>query len=154
VPTIDPQGRRLSPARLLARGLTKRCPRCGAGHLFRHWFAMTERCPGCGYRFAREDGFFLGAYVINFAVTEALIGVLLFAYIIAMANSDKGIPLLPVIAVALGAAIAAPTAFFPFSRTIWAAIDLIMRPLEADEIVEADAYASHDRGSAGAASAD
>ena len=30
-------------------------------------------------------------------------------------------------------ALAAPFLFFPFSRTIWSAIDLAMRPLEFDE---------------------
>ncbi len=33
---------------------------------------MHERCPTCGMRFAREEGFFTGAYLINFAITEGL----------------------------------------------------------------------------------
>ena len=31
------------------------------------------------------------------------------------------------------AAVAVPFLFFPFSRTIWTAIDLAMRPLEFEE---------------------
>ena len=37
---------------------------------------MAERCPRCGMRFEREEGFFLGAYVVNFAVTEGLLSLL------------------------------------------------------------------------------
>src|SRR5688572_13075286 len=61
---------RPSTTRLLFRGFTLRCPRCGGGRLFRRWFRMMTRCPRCEYPFEREEGFFLGAYVINLAVTQ------------------------------------------------------------------------------------
>lgn len=62
-----------SPARMLTRGLLRRCPVCGSGGLFTGWFKMRDRCPRCRYTFAREEGFFLGAILMNFAVAEALL---------------------------------------------------------------------------------
>jgi len=89
---------------------------------------MAEHCPRCGLVFEREEDFFLGAYVVNLVVTEGLLVLALFAYVIKLA-SDGNTPSLPFLALALILAVAGPVAFFPFARTIWAAIDLGMRPV-------------------------
>jgi hypothetical protein len=101
---------------------------------------MAERCPRCGMRFEREEGFFLGAYVVNFGVTEGLLLVLLMAYVLVQANDPDGVPVLPVVVAAVAAAVLMPLAFYPLSRTIWVAVELVMRPLEADEAADADAH--------------
>jgi len=118
------------------RGLLKRCPRCGAGHLYDGWFRMKERCPGCGHKFEREPGFFVGAYFINFAIAEGLLFVAVMVYV-AMLSQDADAPLLVpgLVGVLLG--VVGPLVFYPFSRTIWSAIDLASTPLELDEIVAA-----------------
>lgn len=118
---------------MLVRGLTKRCPLCGSGNLYTGWFRMRERCPGCGYRFEREEGFFLGAYVVNLAVTEGLLLVAGIIPCIALLAADPEASLLPIVAAGLLAAVVAPIVFYPFSRTLWSAIDLIIRPAEATE---------------------
>ncbi|MGQ0521712.1 MAG: DUF983 domain-containing protein [Actinomycetota bacterium] len=116
---------------MLGRALLLRCPRCGARHVLATWFKMVERCPSCRLRFERESDFFLGAYVVNLAVTEGLLIVALFVYVF-RAVSDPQTPGAPVLIAALACAIGGPLAFFPFSRTIWAAIDLAMRPVPAE----------------------
>ena len=121
---------------MLWRGVRRKCPRCGTGRVFRHWFKMVERCPTCHLRFERERDFWLGAYVINLAVTEGLLIVALLVYVF-RAVSDPETPSTPVIVAALVFATGAPLLFFPFSRTIWAAIDLAMRPVPSDESPEA-----------------
>ena len=126
--------------RLLGRALLRRCPRCGARGLFTRWFTMAERCPRCGMRFEREEGFFLGAYVVNFAVTEGLLLLLLMAYVLVQANSTDGVPVLPVVLATVVAAVLMPLAFYPLARTIWVAVELVMRPLEIDEEADADAH--------------
>ena len=68
-------GSRARFGRTIGRGLIRHCPNCGQGRLFRRWFRMVDRCPRCGHQFDREEGFWLGAYVINFAVTEGALGV-------------------------------------------------------------------------------
>jgi uncharacterized protein (DUF983 family) len=50
------------------------CPRCRQGRifrssLFRGWLDMYELCPVCGLRFQREQGYFLGAMYVSYAVS-------------------------------------------------------------------------------------
>jgi len=129
---VDP-----SFARMLWRGMTRRCPRCGTGKLFTQWFHMVERCPGCGYRFQREEGFQLGGYVINFGVTEGLVCLVVAAYILAAAANPE-VSIWPVVIGGIIAAVVTPIVFFPFSRTIWAAFDLTLTPLSVIEQAEAE----------------
>lgn len=133
-----------SPGTLLKRGVTKRCPRCGERDIYRTYFRMRERCPSCGYLFEREPGFFVGAYLINFAIIEGILFVLLMGFIAWKdQNPDAGV----VIPIGLGLllGIVGPVVFYPYSRTIWSAFDLLMTPLEVDEIVAAaDAVADQD----------
>ncbi|HEX2046497.1 MAG TPA: DUF983 domain-containing protein [Acidimicrobiales bacterium] len=124
---------------MLLRGATKRCAVCGGGRLFRGWFTMAERCPTCGYRFEREEGFFLGAYVINLAIAQALVILLAVVPAIVLLNADADVSLGSIIAVGVAAAVLAPLFFYPWSKTLWVAIELIMRPL--DEIEPEDARA-------------
>jgi hypothetical protein len=39
----------------------------------------------------------------------------------------------PIVVVGLSAAVVAPLVFYPFSRTIWSAIDLVLRPQDRAE---------------------
>jgi uncharacterized protein (DUF983 family) len=118
---------------MIGRGLVKHCPLCGSGGLFTGWFTMRERCPGCGHRFEREEGWFFGAYVVNLGVAEGLL--LLFGVVplIAFLASNPDTSLWPFILAGLVASIGGPLVFYPFSRTTWAAIDLIMRPVDQSE---------------------
>ncbi|HTJ76253.1 MAG TPA: DUF983 domain-containing protein [Acidimicrobiales bacterium] len=113
---------------MLRRGLAKRCPLCGSGGLFTGWFRMKERCPGCGYLFEREEGFFLGAYVINLAIAEGLVILLAVVPTIVLLARNPDTDVVPILVAGLVGAIVAPMAFYPFSKTIWTAVDLIMRP--------------------------
>ena len=113
--------------------MTKRCPVCGGGDLFDGWFRMKERCPHCDYRFEREEGFFLGALVVNFAVAEGLMAVLCIVPAIYLFATHPEAPLWPVLAGGLLAAVVAPLAFYPFSRTIWASLELMLRPAATTE---------------------
>lgn len=126
-----------SPAlrRMLARALVRRCPRCGSGGLFTRWFRMVERCPRCRFRFDRraEEGAFLGAYVLNLALTEGALAAVLFGFIVVRATGAEGGPLWPVFAIGGLVAVVLPVAFYPFSRTLWVAIDLAARPVPDDE---------------------
>ncbi|MEZ5180915.1 MAG: DUF983 domain-containing protein [Acidimicrobiales bacterium] len=123
---------------LLRRGATKRCPNCGAGDLYRGWFQMAERCPRCGLRFEREPGFFTGAYLINFAITEGFLFVLLMAFMVwKVQRPDAGIA--APLGIGLVLAVVLPVLFYPFARTIWSALDIAMHPIEPDEAADAAA---------------
>ena len=121
---------------LLWRGLAKHCPRCGGAKLYRNWFRMKERCPTCGYLFEREPGFFVGAYLINFAIVEGFLFIMLMGFIAWKdQNPDAGMTWAIVIGLFIG--LIGPVLFYPYSRTIWSALDLLMTPLEVHEIVAA-----------------
>jgi len=117
---------------MLLRGAARRCPRCGSSGVFATWFRLRALCPGCRLPLERENDFFLGGYVINLAVTEGLLAVALLAYVLRV-NDHPGTSLVPVLVVGVVISVVLPVLFFPFSRTIWMAIDLAMRPVPRDD---------------------
>ena len=124
------------PVKMLLRGLVRRCPRCGGGNLFTGWLQMRLRCPRCGMCFEREEGFFLGAFVVNFGVM--LLSLALFIGVgVAVTLPDPPPGKLALGGMAVGVLV--PIFFYPMSRTFWSAIDLIMKPLEPQEIASANA---------------
>lgn len=113
-------------ARMLARGLARRCPLCGSADLFDGWLEQRAACSGCGIRTDRgESDFFLGGYTLNFIVAELLLaGVLALVVLVTW-------PDVPWNGLMWGGGVAmvvAPILFFPVSRTLWLAIDLALRP--------------------------
>jgi hypothetical protein len=96
-------------------------------------------------RFEREEGFFLGAYVMNYAAAAGLVAIVL-AVVIAVEANDPSTDLVPIIAVGGLLALILPVLGYPFSRTLWTAMLLIMKPLEEREVVEADAAVRFGRG--------
>jgi uncharacterized protein (DUF983 family) len=119
--------------RMLGRGLLKRCPLCGSGRLFTRWFRMKERCPRCGYLFEREEGFFLGAYVINLGIAQGLVILLAVVPLIVRLATHPGSAIWPFVVGGVAGAALGPLLFYPWSKTIWTAFDLILRPVEAAE---------------------
>ena len=117
-------------ARTLLRAMARRCPRCGQGKLFRRWFRMVERCPRCGLRLEREEGAFLGSLSLNYAVTGMVLITLLVVWV--LTQSPDLDPLLPMVG-SLAILAVVPALFYPFSKTIWAAIDLLLHRLDPQD---------------------
>ena len=115
----------------LRRGFRLKCPQCGSGHLFRRWLLMVDDCPRCDLHFERVEGQWIGAIAMNTILTLlVLLGLLVVGFAVSYPDSPpSGLLVACVLATALG-----PLVFHPFSRTIWLAIDLGMRPVTADEI--------------------
>lgn len=126
-----PPGGRARWQTLLIRGLLLRCPYCGSGGIVRPPFWIHTCCPRCGYRFAPEDGYFLGGYAINLVVVEIIA---VAAIVIVLLRSN--LSLLEQEVIGIGAAILLPILFFPWSRTLWMALDLT---------VQGDAYLQRER---------
>ena len=120
-----------SRVRMLWRGGTRRCPRCGAGHLFRRWFDIVPDCPGCGLHFEREAGYWIGAMAVNIAVTT---GTLAAAFLVAIALTIPDIPEVPLLAVLVPLGLFLPIALYPHSKTIWLALDrAVLQRLDPNE---------------------
>ena len=113
------------------RGCRKHCPVCNRGRLFSRWFTLAERCPRCDLRFERIEGHWTGDLGINTIVS---FGTLLIALVIGFLLSWPEAPGVALFVIAVAIAGFVPLVFFPFSKTIWLAIDLILRPLEPGEV--------------------
>lgn len=91
---------------------------------------MVERCPGCGLRFEREEGYWVGAMIVNIAVAEiAFLAVLVAG--IALAWPDVPWGLLTIVAVGVNAVV--PIAFYPYSKTIWMALDVLLHRMDRQD---------------------
>jgi uncharacterized protein (DUF983 family) len=114
--------RRLQPSRglMLWRGVRRKCARCGQGKLFRHWFQMVATCPYCRLEFEREPGYWVGAIAMNTAVVGFLFVVVLIAF---SAATVPDIPWVTLLLIEVPLMAIAPVLFYPFSKTIWVAVD-------------------------------
>jgi uncharacterized protein (DUF983 family) len=108
--------------KLLKRGLFLQCPYCGQGGIIKYPFWIKDCCPRCGYRFAPESGYFVGGYAINLVGVE-IFGLVVVIIILLRSN----LSLYQQEALGIGAAILLPIIFFPWSRTIWMALDLTLQ---------------------------
>ena len=105
---------------LFARGLTRRCPRCGSGQLFHRYFAMVADCPRCGLHFEREPGYWTGALAINIGVIFAIFAV---AFVVILAFTVPDVPVGPTLAILVPVMVLGPILVYPFSKTLWMAVD-------------------------------
>ena len=119
---------------LFWRAARLRCPNCGGGPLFSYWVRMRERCPACGIRLERgEEGYQVGAYMFNIVAAELIfaaifLGVLVYTW-----------PTPPWDELLFGGVaimISAPFIFYPFSKTLFLAFDLIFRPPAPEDFDE------------------
>ncbi|MEA2498420.1 MAG: hypothetical protein QOH26_825 [Actinomycetota bacterium] len=111
---------------MLARGLLKRCPRCGRPKIFKSFFELPPNCPHCGYQFEREEGYWTGAMIVNIGACMAWFAVLFVGTIIVTLPDVEWVPLLGVALFTMGIL---PIVFYPHSKTIWMAFDLYWHPL-------------------------
>ncbi len=114
---------------MLGRALRRRCPRCGERRIWRSWFNATDNCPNCGLVFEREEGYWVMAIVVNTAFVEAIFGVLFIGGLVATWPDINWRFLLAAGLITNGML---PFLFFPFSKTLWVALDLKTHPPEED----------------------
>lgn len=129
-------------ARLGLRAIALRCPHCGGGGLLASWFRLRPRCPTCGIRTERgEEDFFLGSMMFNIVLSGGVFAVVLVATLLLTWPSVPwtlltwGTPLLMVVA---------PFLVFPWTKTLWLASDILMRPVTGEEM---DWYARNEENS-------
>ena len=130
MPSKDP-----SFGRMMRRALVLRCPWCGSRRTFIHrWFRKYDRCRTCGIRWRREEGFELGAVTINTVLTFIVLTACMTVGFIA---TSPDIPVLPMVLSLLGIAVLMPIVIYPFTFTIWLALDLAVHRPDAAEMIEA-----------------
>src|ERR1700690_2761684 len=68
---------------IVRRAAHWRCPNCGRGRLFRGVFRMLPSCPECGLSYFPEQGYYVGAMIINYlATTACVVGIFLLSLLV------------------------------------------------------------------------
>lgn len=92
---------------------------------------MLPNCPVCGFRFERgERGYWLGAYFFNLMVMET--GFLVWV-VSALVWTWPSPPWAWLQWESAALMLAVPVLFFPFSKTLFLAFDLWIRPASAED---------------------
>jgi uncharacterized protein (DUF983 family) len=118
---------------MIGRAAGRRCPRCG-GPAFSSYYRLQDHCERCGLRFEREEGYWVGALVINTTVT---FGSFLLLFVGGMVAFWPEVPWGALMAVSIGVMAVLPIVFYPISKTLWMALELSWHPLETVEIEQA-----------------
>ena len=120
---------------MLRRAVLLKCPLCGSQRTFiRRWVGRYPRCRTCGIQWNREQGFELGSVGLNFVLT---FGTLAVGMVVAFVATAPDFPVLAMTVGFMAASVALPLFFYPFTNTIWLAVDLLAHQPEAAELTEA-----------------
>jgi uncharacterized protein (DUF983 family) len=112
----------------VGRAFLLRCPHCGSRRVIQRWIYIRDACPRCGLRMDRgESGYWTGPMAMNLITAELIFVVGLFATLVLTMPNPPWDALLwgSITAMVLG-----PIITYPFSRLVWLAVDLIIRPPE------------------------
>jgi len=115
---------------IVRRAAHWRCPNCGRGRLFRGVFRMLPRCAECGLSYFPEQGYYVGAMIINYVATTAVVVAIfllsvLFRDFTTLSTNSK-ILLWMVFAIALS------LLFVRHSYSFWLGIDFWIKPRQPD----------------------
>jgi uncharacterized protein (DUF983 family) len=115
---------------IVRRAAHWRCPNCGRGRLFRGVFRMLSHCPDCGLSYFPEQGYYVGAMIINYVVTTAVVvtiflASLLFPDLTTLSTNSK---ILLWMAFAVGMSLL----FVRHAYSFWLALDFWIKPRQPD----------------------
>ena len=108
------------------RAMRLRCPHCGGGPIFTSWSRLLPVCPVCGLGLERgEQGYWLGAYFFNLMAVETVFSIWFVGFLLeTWPNPPWDVFQITTIILM----VVFPIAFFPFSKTLFLAFDLLVRP--------------------------
>ena len=115
--------------RMIGRAFLLRCPRCGGRGILRNWFNLQHRCPTCRLVLNRgeSEDYWLGGFTVNFVVGETVAVLIVVGLMLA---TLPNVPWTAITYTAMVACVVVPILFFPFSRTLFLAVDLFARPAQ------------------------
>ncbi len=90
---------------------------------------MVDRCPNCDLQYEREEGYWLGAVLINTVVTIGLFTATMTTWAIA---SWPEPPWTTMTATGIVINLIVPLLFYPLSKTLWVAIEISAHPPVVD----------------------
>ena len=95
---------------------------------------MVEDCPSCGHHFERDHGYWIGAMILATAFT---IVAFLTVFVGGILTSWPDVPWTGILIATVLVTALVPVFGYPTARTLWVALDLMVRPLEPAEIERA-----------------
>jgi uncharacterized protein (DUF983 family) len=93
-----------------------RCPVCGQRGLFDSFFTIKTACPTCGLTFEREDGYWLGAMIVDMALVLVTFGVV---FVGGMLLTWPDVPWTGLLYGTLALNLIVPIVGYPWSMTTW-----------------------------------
>ena len=117
--------------RLFGRAFLLRCPNCGAGPVLRNWMNLRVKCGTCHLRLQRgEHDTIMGSVFILFTLIGLFSYAILTVTLLATRATpwdllEYGLPALVLVELFV---------FFPFSKLLWLAFDLMLRPVTPQEL--------------------
>jgi len=112
--------------RTLARGARLCCPVCGRARVFGSPFRVRPHCDACGAVFQREEGFFVGAIMINVVTTEAAVMLTAGLWLLSVGGRGGGATMLTLL---FAVALLFPVAFYHHAWSLWLAADHLVEGL-------------------------
>lgn len=116
-------------ATMLGRALRRRCLACGGPELFAGWFTLRDRCPACGFGYEREEGYWVGAMILNLGGAQLLF---LAIFVGGMLGTWPDVPWTGLWIGGVATMVAFPILFYPYSKTLWVWGDLWLNPRGGD----------------------
>jgi hypothetical protein len=86
---------------------------------------LKDACPTCGWNFVREEGYWVGAMIVIFALVEVVFGLVLVGGI---ALTWPDVPWTALLVVGLGLNGVVPFVGYGWSKTIFLGLDLGFNP--------------------------
>jgi uncharacterized protein (DUF983 family) len=118
-------------ALMVWRAIRLRCPNCGGGGLWHKWFYLRKVCPTCHLNFERgEEGYIVGAQMFNIIAAELVFAAIFVGVLLATVPNvpwtwlQYGTPVFMIVF---------PLFFYPFSKTLFLAFDMIFRPPQPED---------------------
>ena len=97
------------------------------------WSHLVPNCPVCGLGLERgEHGYWLGAYFFNLMAVETVFSVWVVGFLLGT-WPDPPWELFQATTIAL--MLVVPFAFFPYSKTLFLAFDLLVRPPTEEDFI-------------------
>ena len=119
--------------RAVARAFSLRCPNCGDGWVLTKLGRVRPRCTVCGFRFERtEENYFSGAMFFGLLMGEAILGLSILIICLAM---SPNVPWDFLQWAAPVGVLVVMIAVIPVSRVVWLAVDMLVRPVQPEELV-------------------
>lgn len=116
-----------------SRAVRLRCPHCGGGPIFVTWSHLVPNCPVCGLGLERgEQGYWLGAYFFNLMAVETVFSVWFVGFLVVTWPSPPW-DLFQISTIVL--MVLVPVGFFPYSKTLFLAFDLLVRPPAEEDFI-------------------